>query len=150
MACPEVRHYTPLAGHWHKIFKLSGSEPCCFTVFNRNDSHLIDLGYVKGMYKCITIHLLMRITLIYTLRMNMTLADLSPGDSAKLDKIDTQDPGVIRLMILGMVEDITVRMENIAIGGDPLEVGFFGSSVSLRKEQARHFKVTRITSSPST
>ncbi len=80
----------------------------------------------------------------------MTLADLSPGDSAKLDKIDTQDPGVIRLMILGMVEDITVRMENIAIGGDPLEVGFFGSSVSLRKEQARHFKVTRITSSPST
>jgi Fe2+ transport system protein FeoA len=82
--------------------------------------------------------------------MNMTLADLSPGDSAKLDKIDTQDPGVIRLMILGMVEDITVRMENIAIGGDPLEVGFFGSSVSLRKEQARHFKVTRITSTPST
>ena len=80
----------------------------------------------------------------------MTLADLSPGDSAKLDKIDTQDPGVIRLMILGMVEDITVRMENIAIGGDPLEVGFFGSSVSLRKEQARHFEVTRITSAPST
>jgi len=80
----------------------------------------------------------------------MTLADLSPGDSAKLDKIDTADPGVIRLMILGMVEDITVRMENIAIGGDPLEVGFFGSSVSLRKEQARHFKVTRITSVPST
>jgi Fe2+ transport system protein FeoA len=74
----------------------------------------------------------------------MTLADLTPGDSAKLDQIDTRDPGVIRLMVLGMVEDITVRMENIAIGGDPLEVGFFGSSVSLRKEQARHFKVTRI------
>ncbi len=77
----------------------------------------------------------------------MTLADLAPGDSAKLDEINTQDPGVIRLMILGMVEDITVRMENIAIGGDPLEVGFFGSSVSLRKEQARHFKVTQITAS---
>ena len=80
----------------------------------------------------------------------MTLADLAPGDSAKLDEINTQDPGVIRLMILGMVEDITVRMENIAIGGDPLEVGFFGSSVSLRKEQARHFKVTQITGAPST
>ena len=74
----------------------------------------------------------------------MTLADLQPGQSAKLDQIDTRDPGVIRLMILGMVEDITVRMENIAIGGDPLEVGFFGSSVSLRKEQARHFRVSRI------
>jgi Fe2+ transport system protein FeoA len=77
----------------------------------------------------------------------MTLADLAPGDSARLDEIDTKDPGVIKLMILGMVEDITVRMENIAIGGDPLEVGFFGSSISLRKEQARHFKITRITTS---
>ena len=75
----------------------------------------------------------------------MTLADLTPGESARLDEIDTRDPGVIRLMILGMVEDITVRMENIAIGGDPLEVGFFGSSVSLRKEQARRFKVTPVT-----
>ena len=77
----------------------------------------------------------------------MTLADLKRGEMAKLNEIDTGDPGVIRLMILGMVEDITVRMENIAIGGDPLEVGFFGSSVSLRKQQARHFKITRITAS---
>lgn len=77
----------------------------------------------------------------------MTLADLTPGDVAKLDEIDTHDPGVVRLMILGMVEDVTVRMENIAIGGDPLEVGFFGSSVSLRKEQARRFKVSRIEAS---
>jgi Fe2+ transport system protein FeoA len=92
---------------------------------------------------------LMRINLICVLGIVMTLADLAPGDTARLDEIDTRDPGVIRLMILGMVEDITVRMENIAIGGDPLEVGFFGSSVSLRKEQARHFKVTRITSAPS-
>lgn len=75
----------------------------------------------------------------------MTLADLQPGETARLEQIDTGDPGVIRLMILGMVEDITVRMENIAIGGDPLEVGFFGSSISLRKEQARHFKISRIT-----
>ena len=79
----------------------------------------------------------------------MTLADLAPGDTAKLDEINTGAPGVIKLMILGMVVDITVRMENVAIGGDPLEIGFFGSSLSLRKEQARHFKVTRVTSAPS-
>jgi Fe2+ transport system protein FeoA len=77
----------------------------------------------------------------------MTLADLVPGDIAKLESIDTSDPGVIRLMILGMVEDIIVHLQNRAIGGDPLEVGFFGSSVSVRKEQARHFKVTRMTKS---
>ena len=79
----------------------------------------------------------------------MTLADLNPGDTARLTEINTMDPGVIKLMMLGMVEDITVRMENIAIGGDPLEVGFFGSSISLRKEQARHFKVTRINGAAS-
>ena len=89
----------------------------------------------------------MRIALIYVLRKTMTLADLVPGDIATLEEIDTNDPGVIRLMMLGMVEDITVRMQNVAIGGDPLEVGYFGSSVSVRKEQARHFKVTRTTDS---
>jgi len=78
----------------------------------------------------------------------MTLADLARGDVARLDAIDTADPGVIRLMVLGMVEDTVVRMENSAIGGDPLEVGFYGSSISLRREQARHFKVTRITGAP--
>ena len=52
----------------------------------------------------------------------MTLADLAPGESARLIDIDTRDPGVIRLMILGMVEDITVRMENIAIGGDQVVI----------------------------
>lgn len=80
----------------------------------------------------------------------MTLADLAPGESATLEEIDTRDPGVIRLMILGMVEDITVHMKNVAIGGDPLEIGFFGSSVSLRKEQARRFKVNRLESTITT
>jgi len=77
----------------------------------------------------------------------MTLADLLPGESARLDKINPADPGVIRLMMLGLVEDITVRLENVAIGGDPMEVGFFGTAVSLRKEQARFFEVTRISAS---
>ena len=77
----------------------------------------------------------------------MTLADLLPGESARLDKIDPADPGVIRLMTLGLIEDITVRLENVAIGGDPLEVGFLGTAVSLRKEQARFFEVTRIDNS---
>ena len=45
------------------------------TVFNENRSHL-HFGTI------------------------MTLADLAPGETAKLDKIDTSDPGVIRLMIL--------------------------------------------------
>lgn len=80
----------------------------------------------------------------------MTLADLVTGDIARLDAIDTHDPSVIRLMMLGMVEDVTVRLKNVAIGGDPLEIGFFGSSVSVRKEQARHFKVTRKTASDET
>ena len=77
----------------------------------------------------------------------MTLADLLPGESAILDKINPADPGVIRLMVLGLVEEVTVRLENVAIGGDPMEVGFFGAAVSLRKEQARFFEVTRISSS---
>lgn len=90
----------------------------------------------------------MRITLIYIeFGQSMTLADLKPGDSAIVKSINTSDPAVIQLMILGMVEDIRVRLENIAIGGDPLEVHFFGSKVSVRKEQARQIRITRISES---
>ena len=71
----------------------------------------------------------------------MTLADLKPGQTARIQSIDTQLPGVVRLMVLGLVEGADVRFRHAAIGGDPLEFSVFGTSISIRKEQARQFKV---------
>jgi Fe2+ transport system protein FeoA len=49
---------------------------------------------------------------------------------------------VQRLMVLGLVEGAEVEYSSSAIGGDPLEIRLFGSAISLRKEHARHFKVS--------
>jgi Fe2+ transport system protein FeoA len=71
----------------------------------------------------------------------MTLADLKPGQSGNIASIETQSPGIVRLMVLGLVEGVDVRHENSAIGGDPLEVSVYGASISIRREQARNFKL---------
>ncbi|MGA0264366.1 MAG: FeoA family protein [Lysobacterales bacterium] len=71
----------------------------------------------------------------------MTIADLKPGQTARIQSIDTRLPGVVRLMVLGLVEGADVRFRHAAIGGDPLEVSVFGAAISIRKEQARQFQV---------
>lgn len=71
----------------------------------------------------------------------MTLSELKSGQSAVIESIDTSHPGIVRLMVLGLIEGVTIDFENAAIGGDPLEVRVFGASISIRKEQASHFKV---------
>ena len=74
----------------------------------------------------------------------MTLADLKPGQSARIESIDTSVPGVVRLMVLGLIEDAIVRVENAAIGGDPIEISLFGTSVSVRRQHARYFRITPV------
>lgn len=71
----------------------------------------------------------------------MTLADLKRGQQALIKSIDTRHSDVIRLMKLGLIEEVPVRLRNSAIGGDPMEIDVMGSSISIRRQQARHFKV---------
>lgn len=72
----------------------------------------------------------------------MTLASLKRGQKGVIQSIDTRDPMVQRLMVLGLVEGAEVEYSSSAIGGDPLEFRLFGSAISLRKEHARHFTVS--------
>ncbi len=75
----------------------------------------------------------------------MTLAELKAGQSARIESIDTSSPGIVRLMVLGLIEGVIVRFENAAIGGDPLEISLFGASISIRKQQAQHFQIEPVT-----
>jgi Fe2+ transport system protein FeoA len=70
------------------------------------------------------------------------LASLKRGQKGVIQAIDTADPMVQRLMVLGLVEGVEVEHSSAAIGGDPLEFRMYGKAISLRKEQARHFKVS--------
>ena len=72
----------------------------------------------------------------------MTLKELRPGQSARIDHVDAKQPGVVRLMVLGLIEGVEVQYQNSAIGGDPMELSVFGTAISVRKQQADCFKVS--------
>ena len=73
-----------------------------------------------------------------------TLASLELGQKAIIEAIQVADPQVQRLMTLGLVEGAIVEFASSALGGDPLEFRLYGSSISLRQEQARHFTVASV------
>lgn len=71
----------------------------------------------------------------------MTLADLRPGQVARIVAVDTTSPAVLRLMVFGLVEGTPVRYRQSAIGGDPIEIEVMGAALSIRRDQARYFTV---------
>lgn len=71
----------------------------------------------------------------------MTLSELAPGETARIESIDTRDPAVQRLMVLGLVEGAELTFIRSSLGGDPLEFQLFGAAISLRREQASRFQV---------
>ena len=76
----------------------------------------------------------------------MTLRELRPGQSALIEKVDASQPGVVRLMVLGLIEGVEVQHANSAIGGDPMEISVFGTAISVRKQQAGCFRISPLTS----
>ena len=69
------------------------------------------------------------------------MSDLKPGQRVRIESIDTRDPAVQRLMVLGLVEGAELTFLRSALGGDPLEFRIYGAAISLRREQARCFEV---------
>jgi Fe2+ transport system protein FeoA len=72
----------------------------------------------------------------------MTLRELRPGQRARIEQVDAQQPGVLRLMVLGLIEGAEIHHENSAIGGDPMEISVFGTAISVRKQQAESFRIS--------
>jgi len=71
----------------------------------------------------------------------MTLAELNKGDRARITAVHASEPSVQRLMIMGLVEGAELSCLGTSLGGDPLELRLYGSAVSLRRADARHFQV---------
>ena len=71
----------------------------------------------------------------------MNLTNLAPGETVAIESIDTADPAVQRLMVLGLVEGAELTYVRASLGGDPLEFRLFGTAISLRRQQAARFRV---------
>jgi Fe2+ transport system protein FeoA len=74
----------------------------------------------------------------------MQLSELAPGETAMIEAIDTNDPAVLRLMVLGLVEGAALTFVRSSLGGDPLEFRLCGAAISLRREQASRFRVVPV------
>jgi Fe2+ transport system protein FeoA len=74
----------------------------------------------------------------------MTLRELHRGQSARIETVDARQPGVVRLMVLGLIEGVEVQHANSAIGGDPMEISVYGTAISVRKQQADCFRISPI------
>jgi ferrous iron transport protein A len=74
-----------------------------------------------------------------------TLAELSAGDEAILEKIDLPEDEARHLMMLGFLPGHRIQVGPCAPGGDPRVYRVDGSEVALRKETAARLSTTTIT-----
>ena len=76
----------------------------------------------------------------------MTLEYLSVGDTAKVRNIVGDTPATERLMEMGLVPGVSVRVVKSAPFGDPIEIRVRGYSLAMRKAEAETIEVKNLRS----
>lgn len=65
-----------------------------------------------------------------------TLNDLKVGEHAQVVSLDADDSINQRLMVMGLLPEMSVTMVQVAPLGDPIAIEFEGRRVSLRRAEA--------------
>jgi len=71
----------------------------------------------------------------------MNLSMLKPGETGKIVKMGAIGPLKRRLMDMGILVGEVVKVEKIALLGDPIEVTIKNYNLSLRKKEAEAIEV---------
>lgn len=66
----------------------------------------------------------------------MTLAELGSGESGTVRLVHGEDAVTRRLMEMGVIPGVAVRMVKAAPFGDPIEIRVRGYSLALRRSEA--------------
>ena len=74
----------------------------------------------------------------------MTLADLKPGERARVIEISGDDEAAERLLEMGLVEETPIQMIKFAPMGDPIEIAVRGYHLTLRKTEAANVVVEKL------
>jgi len=72
----------------------------------------------------------------------MTLADLPIGTKAKVVSVSGDNAVTRRLMEMGVVPGVSVRVVKFAPFGDPIEIRVRGYSLAMRKSEAGAIEVS--------
>jgi len=67
----------------------------------------------------------------------MSIADLKPGESGRVRQINTSGAIRQRLLDMGVLPDVVIRVERVAPTGDPIWIKLRGYQLSLRMSEAR-------------
>lgn len=71
-----------------------------------------------------------------------TLADVAAGARAKVVRVSGSGPVPKRLMEMGIVPGVWIRVVKSAPFGDPIEVRLRGYSLAMRRNEAESIEVT--------
>ena len=75
----------------------------------------------------------------------LTLADLSPGDIAVIERLDNCSPIYCQsLYSMGLIPGTELEVIRFAPLGDPIQLSVRGSQLSIRKSDARCLILRRI------
>lgn len=74
----------------------------------------------------------------------MTLADLEKGETRMVVSVQGKDVVTRRLMEMGVVPGVPVRMIKSAPFGDPLEISVRGYSLALRRNEAESVVLEKV------
>ena len=69
------------------------------------------------------------------------LAELKPGERARVASVGGEHDAARRLMDLGLIRGTTVEVVRRAPLGDPIEVRLRGFMLTLRRSEAEHITV---------
>ena len=72
----------------------------------------------------------------------MNLANLAIGSEAKVTKIIGNNPITRRLMEMGIIPGVAVKVIKTAPFGDPIEIRVRGYSLAMRKSEAEALEVS--------
>ena len=76
----------------------------------------------------------------------MTLAELKKGESRTVLSVRGEDMVTRRLMEMGVIPGVAVRMVKSAPFGDPLEINVRGYSLALRRNEAQSVELEQVAS----
>ncbi|WP_257306495.1 FeoA family protein [Geothrix campi] len=72
------------------------------------------------------------------------LSDLQPGDQGEVVQVEAQGPIRQRLLEMGFIRGVRLRVEKLAPLGDPMELVIKGYHLSLRRDESACILVHRV------
>lgn len=73
---------------------------------------------------------------------NMTLNELPMGESGRVESVNDDGPVSRRLMEMGVVPGVSVRVLKSAPFGDPIEIRLLGYNLAVRRNEAASVNIS--------